>query len=204
MGRKGGRLHRRAGKIFLVTMLAMTTVALVIAVARDDRISITPAMLTFYLVASGWSIIAQRPGTSRPLDGMLMALALVTGMTGAALGISASHLPGGVDAKGFPATVYFVFGGIAWAAALLDLRLLLARGLKGAQRLARHLWRMGLAMLIATTSFFQGQEQVFPAAMRGGLLLKLPALGVVAMVAYWLGRLGLGGLRQVRRPRIAG
>jgi hypothetical protein len=53
---------------------------------------------------------------------------------------------------------------------------------------------MAVAMFIATTSLFQGQEQVFPKSLQGSIWLQLPALWVIAVTLYWLARLAL------RRP----
>jgi len=203
---KGDGLHRQAGKVFLVSMLATMGIAFVIAIGRGDRISIVPSMLTFYLVATGWRTVMRRRAGSGQFDLALLLLALATGMTGFLLGWGPAHAATGMDDKGFPAAVYFTFGSIALFAAAFDVRTLLAAGLHGGHRLARHLWRMCLAMLIATTSFFQGQEQVFPERLQGTFLLKVPALAVIAMMLYWLLRLGIGGTlrswrtRALRRP----
>ncbi|MEO9133111.1 MAG: hypothetical protein ABI240_18135 [Sphingomonas sp.] len=198
---KGDPLHRLAGRVFLVSMLAMTAIAFVIAIGRDDRISIVPAMLTFYLVATGWRTVTRRPAGSGALDLALLVLALATGASAFLLGWGPAHAVTGLDNKGFPAAPYFIFGSIAVFAAGLDVRTLMAGGLRGGHRLARHLWRMCLAMLIATTSFFQGQEQVFPTRLHGSLLLKIPALAVIAMLFYWLLRLGIGGARRSWQAR---
>ncbi len=67
-------------------------------------------------------------------------------------------------------------------AALGDARLLAGRRLDGRQRLARHLWRMGVAMLIATMSFFLGQADEFPAWLRHGVTTAGPPLLVLGTV----------------------
>ena len=67
-------------------------------------------------------------------------------------------------------------------AALGDARLLAGRRLDGRQRLARHLWRMGTAMTIATMSFFLGQADEFPAWLRHGLVSAGPPLLVLGTV----------------------
>lgn len=59
------------------------------------------------------------------------------------------------------------------------------------QRIARHLWRMCLAMLIATTSFFLGQQKVFPDSLRGSSVLFVPVLVVLAVMIFWMIRVRL-------------
>lgn len=186
---KGRVVHLKAGQVFLVSMLAMTVIALCLAILHGDLVSIVPSMLTFYLVATGWYAIARKPGGAGQIDIAMLCLALAAGTTGVVLGLKAAHHVTGSDDDGFPAAVYFIFGSVAFLAAALDVRMLASRGLRGAHRLARHLWRMCVAMFIAATSFFQGQEQVFPQQLHGTLLLKAPALLVLATMLYWLLRL---------------
>lgn len=81
-----------------------------------------------------------------------------------------------------------MFGTVALVAGLLDARMLWAGSLQAKHRIARHLWRMGFAMWIATASFFLGQVQVFPEPMRKMGLLAIPVLVVTLIVPYWLVR----------------
>jgi hypothetical protein len=64
-----------------------------------------------------------------------------------------------------------------------------AFGIHGAARLRRHLWRMCVALFIASGSFFLGQADEFPRALRITPLLALPVLAVLATMIYWLRRL---------------
>ncbi|HEX5183211.1 MAG TPA: hypothetical protein VFW19_08685 [Allosphingosinicella sp.] len=192
---KGGLLHRRSGTVFLAAMLAMTSVAFLLALMHRDLISIVPAMLTFYLVASGWRTVKAR--TVSGIDHGLTVLALAASATGYALGVHAAGMPSGMDDKGFPAAVYFVFATVALLAAGGDLYRLVAGPTRGLRRLARHVWRMSVAMFVATTSLFQGQEQVFPKGLQGSFWLQLPAFWVMAVAVWWLVRLAL---RMPPRP----
>jgi hypothetical protein len=81
-----------------------------------------------------------------------------------------------------------MFGTIALLAALGDSRMMRAGGIDGARRIARHLWRMCLAMFIATASFFLGQPKVFPRALVKSGLLAIPVLLVLVLMFYWLAR----------------
>jgi hypothetical protein len=87
-----------------------------------------------------------------------------------------------------PTAAYFVFGSIAALAAALDLRLILRHGVFGVQRITRHIWRMCVALLIAAFSFFLGQQQVFPASVRGSPLLLVPEIAVLGAMIFWLVR----------------
>jgi hypothetical protein len=59
-------------------------------------------------------------------------------------------------------------------------------GVFGAARIARHLWRMCAALYIAVMSFFLGQSQVFPYAVRRTGLLVVPGIVVVVLMIFWL------------------
>ena len=77
------------------------------------------------------------------------------------------------------------FAGLAALAAGLDLDFILRRRLSGAQRVGRHLRRICTALLIATTSFFLGQQDKFPAAWQGAAIWYLPGLAVLAAMLFW-------------------
>lgn len=61
-------------------------------------------------------------------------------------------------------------------------------GITGGRRVARHLWRMGLALLIATMSLYPGQAKLFSKALRDTNLLFIPMLLLVASMIFWLFR----------------
>jgi hypothetical protein len=81
-----------------------------------------------------------------------------------------------------------MFGVVALLAGVGDLRMMRSGGLRGAARLARHLWRMSFALFIAALSFFIGQAKVIPEPIRIPGLLALPVLAVLVTMLYWLWR----------------
>jgi len=190
--RKGGRLHRETGKIFAYAMFAMAGLGAVLAAAKvfagESRslhsMNVVAGVLTFYLVATAWRT-ARQPSPGRGwIDMAAMSAALAAGAFSVKFGLDAALRPQGTF-LGFPATPAFVFGAVALFAALGDLRILAGRHLQGRGRIARHLWRMGLAMFIATASFFLGQAQVLPEPVRKPFLLAIPVVAVLGVMAYW-------------------
>jgi hypothetical protein len=100
--------------------------------------------------------------------------------------------------------MYLVFATFAALAATGDVRVLRGRALDGRRRLARHLWRMGVAMLIATMSFFLGQADEFPAWLRHGVVTAGPPLLVLATVlGYFAKTLWRRRPRATGRPAVA-
>jgi hypothetical protein len=92
----------------------------------------------------------------------------------------------------------FAFAGICLLAGLLDLNAILRAKLTAAQRISRHLWRMCFAFFIATGSFFLGQQDVMPQAVRGSPILFVLAFAPFAVLAFWLVRLRLGKRLRTR------
>lgn len=194
---KGGNLHRKAGTIFACAMLVMTSTGAVMASLKPERLSVVGGLLTFYLVTTSLLTVRRHPGQPfHRLEYAAAAVALAITAIAFGWGFQASGLPDGRLDK-FPAAGYFVFGCIALLAGLLDIRMLLAKDIQGKHRIARHLWRMGLALWIATGSFFLGQAKVFPDALRKGPLLAIPVILVAVTVISWL----VKTLRKRRQPR---
>jgi uncharacterized membrane protein len=185
--RKGSRLHRSSGNIFFISMLVMTASAAYLAFAKHQLINAIVGVLTFYLVATGWMAIKRNAGEIGLFEfgALLVALADVT--CAFLFGWQATISVNGLR-DGYPAAGYFVFGSIALLAAALDVNMLMRGGLTGAQRIARHLWRMCFAFLITVLSFFVGRQSLFPAAIVRTHLNALPVLLVAAVMFYWLYR----------------
>jgi Predicted membrane protein (DUF2306) len=192
---KGGVLHRRAGNVFAGAMLVLTALGAVLAVQKPTYISVQAALLTFYLVCTAWLTVRHEVHESRSWIALLMTLGFGIGALGVYYAAVAAGAPSG-RLDGIPAGGYLPFTFIAFAAALLDARLLRAGSIQGAARLTRHLWRMGLAMLIATLSLFLGQARMFPDAVRELGVLPLPVIATAAFFLYWL-------VRVRRRARTA-
>ncbi|MGQ0799115.1 MAG: DUF2306 domain-containing protein [Pseudomarimonas sp.] len=188
IARKGSHLHRISGRMFALAMLLMTASAIVMAAFLRPNIgNVIAGSLTFYLVLTGVLAVARSVDQVRALLTGMMLVGLTIGVCGLLLGNRALAMPNGAIDQ-IPAFAYFMFGTIGCVAGLLDLRMLRLGQLPAKQRLTRHLWRMGYAMWIATTSFFFGQADEFPAAVRASGVLALPVLAVTLTMLYWLAR----------------
>ena len=185
---KGTRLHRRSGIVFACAMLAMCAAGLLVAVVRDvaPAVNVPAALLTAYLVITAMVTVRHPAGWSRRLDVGLMLVALVVGVTDAAFAVEV--LANGGERDGMPAFPFLMFGAVGLLASAGDARMLRAGGVRGAARIARHLWRMSFALFIAALSFFIGQAKVIPEPVRIPPLLALPVLAVLVTMLYWLWR----------------
>jgi hypothetical protein len=186
--RKGSSWHGAAGTVFFVSMLAMSASGAVIATfLRPNRLNTTVALLTLYLVGTAWRAARHREtGTSR-FDVIALLFVAAVGLSGILAGIEAAGTPRGTK-HGMPAAAYFVFGTVALLCAVTDVRMLRRGGLAGTQRLRRHIWRMSLALLIATLSFFPGQAKLFPTSLRSTGVLFIPHVLLIGSMAFWMFR----------------
>jgi hypothetical protein len=185
--RKGGRAHRLAGDVFLASMLIMAGIGASVAPFLPERVSILGGLMTFYLVATAWLTVWRPAGTVGRLDAAALAASIGLVVLTAALGGMAATDPTGT-LDGQPWQAFVLFGVMAPLAAIGDLRLLLRRGIAGAQRIARHLWRMCTALFIAAASYFLGQPDFVPEPMRGTAWVFVAPLATLLVMGYWLVR----------------
>jgi hypothetical protein len=94
---------------------------------------------------------------------------------------------------GVPVGMRFFMGSVMLLAAAGDIRMLARGGAFGTKRIVRHLWRMCFGLFIATGSFFLGQQQVFPAWLRGSPVLFVPALLPLVLLIFWVFRVWFSG-----------
>jgi hypothetical protein len=183
--RKGSRGHRLAGNVFVLSMLIMAAAAVPLAILKSQVTNIIGGILTFYLIGTAWQTAKRKDGETGIFDWVALLFALALGGTLITFGLKAAHSPTGLK-YGYPAGFFFTMGSVVLIAATGDVRLLLSGGISGRQRIARHLWRMCLGLFFATGSLFLGQQQVFPAFLRGSNVLLIPAFLPLVLLIYWL------------------
>jgi hypothetical protein len=192
---KGGRLHARAGTVFFGSMLVLGATAAMLEPFRDPPGSPIAGLFVLYFVTTSWVTARRRDGRTGWFEMVACAVALATAALTAWSAVSgASPTPVGSG------PVYAI-AALCLAAGLLDLNAVLRRRLSARQRVARHLWRMCVAFFIATGSFFLGQQDTLPMAVRGSSLLLALAFAPFVVMAFWLARVRFGrALVGVARP----
>lgn len=197
--RKGRHLHQVAGTTFFLAMLTMSVTGFWLALVAPARISAVVAALTFYLVATSWATVRRRPCVTGRFE--VGALVMVLGIVASCLlvaWVGADSPRGRID--GLPYQPIFAFMAIAALAAIGDARAISRGGVSGPSRLARHLWRMCAALIIASLAFV-AQPKAIPPALRGEPLMFLPILAVFVTMIFWLVRtLGRPGARAAQAP----
>ena len=185
---KGAALHKKAGIVFVCTMLTMSTAGLSIALVRGvaPMINVPAALVTASLVITALTTVRPPSPAARWLNLVAMITLLAVGLTNLAFALQA--FANGGQRNGIPAFPFILFGLAGTIGGVGDLRMLRSGPLHGARRIARHLWRMSFALFIAALSFFIGQAKVIPKPVRIMPLLALPVLMVLATMFYWLWR----------------
>jgi hypothetical protein len=198
--RKGSRAHVLAGNIFFAAMLVMASIGalvapfLLTAQGNPKLFDSAAGFFTCYLVVTSWLTVRRKAGTVGRSE--VAAFAFASTLAAAIILIGTRR----DDPAG-----YYAMGGLIALAAALDLKVILNRGITGAPRIARHLWRMCLALFVAVGSFFLGQQRVMPEYMQGSPWLSVPPLAVLATMLFWLLKLRFAKFiarlkRRLRRP----
>ena len=207
--RKGSPGHVLAGRIFVVSMLAMAAAAAFLAIVRNQPNNIGGGFLTFYLIGTAWLTARRRDGETHRFDWVALLVPLAVGILGWINGLDALRSPSG-SKYGVPAGMHLFLGSVCLLAAGGDVRMLMGGGVSGSKRIARHLWRMCYGLFIAAGSFFFGPsnrplrllssvgigQHLSPAFFNMGLYLFLTVMPLLLLV-FWLIRVRY---MSVRRP----
>jgi uncharacterized membrane protein len=183
--RKGGRIHRAAGRVFVAAIVAAALSAIYLAVQSGTPGFIAAGVLIVYFMLTAWMAVKRREGEA----GWFEFGAFLFAATGAALTFYAGYQSvrdGTALMGGIPV---YAFATVAALCAVGDLSVFLRRGLAGKQRIMRHLWRMNLGFFAAVGSFFPGQLPMFPESIqniRPIILLFIPPFSVAGIMLVWL------------------
>jgi hypothetical protein len=191
IARKGGRLHKLTGEVFAVSMLVMTGVGAVVAALfpTPDLMSVMGGSFAFYLTATSWTTVRRKSAGAGAIEGGAVVFAIGVAVAAVVIANMIRKNPFGLG-DGQPYQVLYVFTVLALLGAGGDLSVVLRKGVTGASRVARHLWRMCLALLMAFGSF-AAQPKAQPEFLRGSQLLMLPVLIILLAMIYWLVRVRL-------------
>ncbi|MGA8428949.1 MAG: hypothetical protein WB729_03960 [Candidatus Sulfotelmatobacter sp.] len=206
--RKGSPRHVLAGKIFVVSMLTMAALAVYLAIGRHQPNNIGGGIETFYLIGTGWLTAKRRDRETSRFDWIVLLIPLtldtLTWMNGIKIVSSGASSQDGVSVG-----MTFFMGSVMLLAAAGDVRMLLAGGVAGAKRIARHLRRMCFGLFIAAGPFFFGPsnrplrllstvgigQHLSPALFSTPLYLILTVLPLILLI-FWLIRVRFANAYQ--------
>jgi hypothetical protein len=152
-----------------------------------------------YLVATAWLTVWRREGTiglsEKIAFAVVLALLLFFGVLSFYL-VTGLPLPftSAMPIKGPVLIAMYSFTLVIAIAAASDARLLLAGGIAGAPRIARHLWRMCLGLTMAAGSAFtNGLPRLLPGHVHVGTVFFLPQLVPLGLLIFWMIRVRFTG-----------
>jgi uncharacterized membrane protein len=164
---KGGRAHRRWGKVYVACLGFSGLTAGLLAGWRGDLFMLSLSALTLYFLATGWRALRWAAGPVRVGISDRLPVALLLLLSLASLGWNGLQLLRGWGGGPDPLHVVgLVFGALGTAVAWRDIGLLrnLAAGL--APGLFEHLMRMISSYIAATTAFAVTNLGLLPTLVR--------------------------------------
>ncbi|HTE43537.1 MAG TPA: hypothetical protein VK629_22145 [Steroidobacteraceae bacterium] len=191
--RKGGRSHRTVGNVFFVSMMIMSAIGAAVSpfLPKPQWVNVFMGVFTFYLVSTSWMTVRRKEGQVGYFEVVAFSVAASVALAALVAGTLAANTSTG-EIDGLPFQVAYGFA-VMWALiAIADFRMLSRGGVAGRQRITRHLWRMGLALLVAVGSLFLGQPKLFPDAVRGTGILFVPVIAVLGSLLFWIARVRFG------------
>jgi hypothetical protein len=190
---KGGPLHRRAGTVFMIAMLTMALFADYLAVVRPDQLpNLLGGTFTFYLIITAWLTVSTPEGEHGLIEKLAFAVVLCLFLPFALLSFQLAtgvtpFLKSANPFRGPILIAMYVFTVIIGIAALTDLKVLLAGGIRGRARIERHLWRMCLGLTMAAGSAFtNGFSRLIPKGVIPFGWFFVPQFIVLGVLLFWL------------------
>ncbi len=187
VARKGARVHRRSGQLFVCSMLTMGITASVLG-------PIANGLMPAYFVVTALTTVRPLTAWTRWVNVSALLVAVVLALGSMAKGFTAFGTPGRT-LNGVPFFMLFFIGTVMALAAAGDVRVMGSGPLRGGPRLARHLWRMCFALFIAAGSFFSIRARVaklLPEPFTTPAMRILPIALIFIAMFYWLWRVRRG------------
>ncbi len=188
---KGAWLHRRSGLLFVYAMLTMGFSGSILAILKSwTNANVLGGFMSAYFVVTGLTTVRPASVWTRRLNAGALVVAMALCQVEIGLGFKAFGSPGGAI-DGAPFFMMFIMATVVGLAAAGDVRLMWAGILRGASRLARHLWRMCFALFIAAGSFFSIRQRVakiLPEPFTTPTMRALPIVLIFLAMFYWLWR----------------
>ncbi len=195
--RKGARLHRWAGILFVLAMLAMAGSADILAVViPGELVNLLVGTFTFHLIGTAWLAAQHTRRALAKVTAFVVVVMLAIPFTILALQLAIGAKPlfqNSIPFEGPVLMAMYVLTVLLLFAAFTDLKLLLAGGLSGRARIERHLWRMCLGLTFAAGSAFtNGVPRFLPSSVHVPLaLLFVPQLAAFLALIFWMVRVHL-------------
>lgn len=193
VARKGGPLHRLSGNVFFGSMLVMAAFAILLAfVVPGQLVNVFIGAFAFYLVATAWLTVRRRDGAIGYAEWIALAVGVVLCAPFAVLSFQlatgmAPFFKSAVPLRGPVLIAVYSFTAVLMIAAVGDVKLVLNKGVSGAPRIARHLWRMCIGLTLAAGSAFtNGLPRLLPGPFNVPPAFFFPQFVPVGLLVFWM------------------
>ena len=190
---KGSPLHRRAGNIFVASMVIMAIFAVYLAVAMPDQlVNVFIAVFATYLVTTAWLTVRRQEGSTGAAEKFALVVSLILLTPFAVLSVQlATGMPtlfkSAVPLEGPVLIAIYSFTLVLAIAAISDAKVVLLGGISGVPRIARHLWRMCVGLTLAAGSgFTNGFARLLPGRYHVPVAFFLPQFVPLVLLIFWM------------------
>jgi hypothetical protein len=204
---KGGYLHRRAGRVFVIAMLVMAVFAGYLAIVVPDQIvNLFIATFTLYLLGTAWLTVRRKAHTASLSEKFALFIAVCLCAPFAILSLQLvigvePLFKSAVPFKGPVLIAIYTLTTVLGLAAIGDARVVIHGGISGAPRIARHLWRMCLGLTLTTGSAFtNGFARLLPGPYHVPPIFFYPQFVPLALLFFWMIRVWFTGWRYGTVP----
>lgn len=183
--KKGSAMHRKAGSYFTVFMMVMLVSGIAAAYLKNSIGDIMLGAIVMYTVFTAWLAVYHKTNETGLLE--LTALIWIVGFAITAFSISMGWRE--VEAP----FSYLAWGGLAILCALADIRNLL--GLSCAQRIIRHVWRIGFSLAWALLAFTDKIVKMMGTNLKSMeeeqvlLIVAIPTMLILVTILYWIAKI---------------
>ena len=186
---KGGAKHIMAGRVYAAAMTLVFLTAVPLAILGSGIFLLLIAVFSFYLVFAGWRFARNYECKPHLADWAAIA---AMGLTG--LGMWGYAIILAQDGNSQWITM-ILFGFIALALSLADVRFYRAASVRGARRIARHLTNMMAGTIATVTAVLVVNVDTNPVWL--GWIL--PTLLITPLIVWWNVRIARQGRNRPAR-----
>lgn len=173
--KKGQTWHRRFGRFFFYGMTGVFVTAIPMAILHPSLFLFLIAFFSYYFAFTGWRYAQNATGTPNRIDWTVPVIMLLIALSMLFVGLSLYHV------NTTRAITLLVFGLIGLRLSIEDLRICRLGGVRGKQRILKHLTSMIAATIAAVTAF-----AVTNFSMKPALVLWLgPTVLLVPVIIWW-------------------
>lgn len=171
---KGQAWHQRFGHFFFYGMTGVFITAVPMSILHPNLFLFLIAFFSYYFALTGWRYAQNSTGLPEKIDWVVAVIMLIVALSMLGVGVFLYH------ANATRAITLFAFGFIGLRLSIEDLQICRQGGVRGKQRIIKHLTSMIAATIAAVTAFAVTNVPLKPA-----IILWLGPTVLLAPVIFW-------------------